>query len=235
MMAIVNQYPAIDVGRQYKYFFIKRSLSDNVLAFFLQFIALMSSTLLPAPNPIWFAPGLAVAMIFLRGYRVLPGIWLGGFFALSFSGASVLTLQAVLLVWITQRFINPSLVFYRANKFLMFGLCNAILAILTSFVLLWIRHFPYSLWLQWSLAIFNGVLIVGIAWVTLDTFSRYAGKSFDSHLAWRRATRSTLVIALFLNMLSFSGLMRFNLHSMIILQMILALGTASYFCISIKK
>src|SRR5258708_996631 len=96
--SIVAQYPANNLSRQYKSLVIKRWIAANAIAFLLLIICLMTSTLLPVPTLVWFASGTACGFTFLRGYRVLAGIWLGCFFAyyavshqpaLSFSCATI--------------------------------------------------------------------------------------------------------------------------------------------------
>ncbi len=244
VLSIVTQYPAIDLTRQYKHLVIKRLVAANVLAFLLQYVCLMTSTLLPVPTLVWFATGTACALVFLRGYRVLPGTWLGCFFTyylashqlvLSCNCATVFVTQAFLLTWITRQYINPSLVFYHANKLLAFCLCSGVLTAIASFTLIWLCAQSYSLWPEWWLANFNSILIVSIAWVTTDTFYTFGGKSFGSHAGWCKTSRWAFAIAFLINTGIYLNLPRVLLTnlSIIILQMLLCLGTLSGLFVSL--
>lgn len=247
ILSIIAQYPVIDLRRQYQNLVIKRLIIANVLAFFLQYVCLMTTTLFSVPTLIWFAPGTACALTFLRGYRVLPGIGLGCFFtyylasqklALSCICATVFVTQTLLLTWITRRYINPSLVFYKANKLLAFILCSGILTAIASFTLIWICAQPYGLWPQWWLANFNGVLIVSIVWVTTDTFFTYGGKSFGSHGGWRKTSQWAFAIAFLFNAVIYFNMTRVTLMSLltiVILQLVLCLGTVSSLFISLQR
>lgn len=245
--SIVSQYPAIDlVGQQYKHLVIKRWITDNIFAFLLQYIFLTTNTLGRAPTLTWLATGLACGMLFLRGYRVLSGIGLGCFFtyylashhlALSCNCAIVLATQAFLLTWITRRYITPSLVFYHTSKLLTFSLCTGVITAIASFILIWLCSQSYTLWLQWWLANFNGVLIVSIAWVATDTFYTYGGKSFDSHIGWCKASRGAFLITFLFDIGIYLNLLPISLTSttIIMLQLLLCLGTLSSLLAALRK
>jgi integral membrane sensor domain MASE1 len=234
MSSIVAQYPAISLVSQYKYLVIKRLIVGNIFACLLQYICLMTSTLLPTTSLAWLATGVACGMLFLRGYRVLTGIWLGCFFTyylashqliLSCLCATVFAMQAYLLTWITRRYISPLLVFYHVNKLLIFSLVSAGLTAITSFILIWLCDQPFSLWLEWWLANFNGVLIVSIAWVATDTFYTYGGKSFNSHTGWCKTSRWAFVIAFLLDTWIYLTAPELPGFTLLALQLALCLGT----------
>lgn len=244
--SIIAQYPAINLVSQYKYLVIKRLLVGNIFACLLQYICLTTSTLLSTTSVAWLATGAACGMLFLRGYRVLTGIWLGCFFAydlashqliLSCQCATVFAIQAYLLTWITRRYMSPSLVFYHAHKLLIFSLISGGLTAITSFILIWLCGKPLSLWLEWWLANVNGVLIVSIAWVATDTFYTYGGKSFNAHIGWCKTSRWAFVIAFLLDawvyltlpQVSFTGLI------LIALQLLLCLGTLASLLVSLTR
>ena len=86
MLTIVNQNLELQPFKtsktpvlQFKKMVMQRSLAENLLVFFLQYIGLKLTTFSLDPSPLWLATGTACAYLFLRGYRVLPGIWLGNF------------------------------------------------------------------------------------------------------------------------------------------------------------
>ncbi len=57
-------------------------LTYGVLYFLSAYAGLWLATLEGIISPVWFAAGFALAGVLLHGYRVLPGIWLGGVCAL---------------------------------------------------------------------------------------------------------------------------------------------------------
>ena len=57
-------------------------LTYGVLYFVSAYAGLWLATLEGIISPVWFAAGFALAGVLLHGYRVLPGIWLGGVCAL---------------------------------------------------------------------------------------------------------------------------------------------------------
>ncbi len=246
MSSIVVQYPSINVVSQYKYLVMKRLMVGNIFACLLQYICLMTSTLLPTTSLAWLATGAACGMLFLRGYRILTGIWLGCFFTyflashqlvLSCQCATVFAIQAYLLTWITRLSISPSLVFYHANKLLIFSLVSAGLTAITSFILIWLCSQPFSLWLEWWLANFNGVLIVPIAWVATDTFYTYGGKSFNAHIGWCKTSRWAFIIAFLFDAWIYLTLPKvpFTNLTLIALQLLLCLGTLGSLLVSLNR
>lgn len=80
-------------------------------------LGLQLATINANASPVWPATGVAVSLIFLRGYRVAVAIWLGAFIANSWTGLPVgytamiavgNTFEAVLAVYLLN-YIRPSL------------------------------------------------------------------------------------------------------------------------------
>lgn len=184
MSAIIKQHSTSqpDLTRQFQKLFIQRLLAENFLVFLLQYSGLMLSTLTSQAMPLWLASGTACGFIFLRGYSVLPGIFAGSFFAYFFANsgfdlacacAGIYCLQAFLLVYISQTYISPTLLFHRKINFLKF---IAYLALLTAAISTAIEFLCLSsaaslkIWIQWWLADFNGIFILACALIALDAY-----------------------------------------------------------------
>lgn len=155
-----------------------RLLSENAVVFLLQYIGLMLSTLATVYSPLWFATGTAVAFVFLRGYAVLPGIFLGTFVAyilakapitVAVIAAVIMTLQAFLLRFFCFRYIAPSLIFRDRSQFIFFALGSALITAGSTWLLLLAMH-KNILGLAAWLANFNGLLIFAYALITLDAY-----------------------------------------------------------------
>ena len=58
----------------------------GILYFSSAYLGLQLATVEGIISPVWFAAGFALAGVLLHGYRVLPGIWLGGMGALLLHG-----------------------------------------------------------------------------------------------------------------------------------------------------
>ena len=182
MLAIVSQHPdqlQSNLASQFKKLFLRRLLVENTIVFLLQYTGLMISTLQSPFSPLWLASGTACAFIFLRGYSIVPGIWLGSFSAyyLAHSGiglacgaATVLSLQAVMLLWICFRFIGPTLIFYRKLVFVKFIFCCSVLTAMTSLILAILCFSSIQFWLQWWLADLGGILILSCAVIAWDMY-----------------------------------------------------------------
>lgn len=190
MMTIVKQNSEIiqpQLNQQFKKLSLQRLVMVNILVFFIQYGGLNLSTLSLNPFPLWFATGTACAYLFLRGLSVLPGIVLGNFFAyylatanffLALGCASLLTVQALLLLWFNYRYLlNPTLIFHQLNEFIKFILYTAMLTGLVSSLLLVICYpsmhpteLPIQIGLQWWLANFNGILIFSLAMISWDAY-----------------------------------------------------------------
>lgn len=184
MLAIVSNdrdYSPHQIEWEWKKLFIKRLIAENCLIFLLQYAGLMFNTLTLTHFPIWFASGTACGFIFLRGYRILPSIWLGSFFAYYFSGLSaekacfcalIISLQPAILLYLSRRYIGLTLIFNRIRSLIKFFLLSIVVTAFTNFLLQLIYT---SIWLSDWLANLNGVLIVSFAIISLDTyFPQYA-------------------------------------------------------------
>lgn len=190
MLAIMSQHPATIQPRlawQFKKLVIIRLFNENILIFLLQYIGLlMLDGLNPQTNiPIWFASGTAGGFLFMRGFSILPGLFFGSFFAyLSVSSmfnamfnAAIHAMQAFLLLWLSYRYINPTLIFYRIQPFFKFMICCSLLTAMTScmFALFYYPDFHdsilfFQLWLKWWLGNLNGILIFSFSIITLDFY-----------------------------------------------------------------
>lgn len=181
---IIHQHPDLspnNISQKFEKIVVMRFLAENSLVFLLQYIGLMMSALSASPNPLWFATGTATGFIFLRGISVLPGIGLGSLFAYYFATghfilaceyAIVYLLQAWLLLWLSYRFISPTLVFYQKKIFLKFILLTSLLILAMSFTLLFINHSAFSIKIilyVW-LANLNSILIISCGLMTLDAY-----------------------------------------------------------------
>jgi len=123
-----------------------RLIAENLLLFLLQLIGVKFCLLGDKPLPIDFAAGTAAAFIFMRGYTILPGIWLGTACAAILSGislttswllASCYTIQTGLLFYLCLRYIAPGLVFINPTLFLRFAALCFLIAIPTSPIIPW--------------------------------------------------------------------------------------------------
>lgn len=193
MLTIVNQYPELlppntnpTPAQQFKKMVRQRIITENLLVFFLQYIGLKLTTFSLDPSPLWLATGTASTYLFLRGYRVLPGIWLGNFagfylerigFNLAFECATLFTLQGLLLLRLSYRYFSPTLVFYRLKEFMKFIAITTLLTAIISALLfslcyssLYNHEAPVERYLQWWLANFNAILIFSCALLTWDAF-----------------------------------------------------------------
>src|SRR6187399_3086284 len=115
----------------FKRLVITRLIAENILLLLLQLMGMKFSVLSDPALPVDFAAGTAAAFIFMRGYSILPGIWLGTLLACVFSGwtflssgllASAYTLQTGLLFFLCLRFISPGLIFLKTKLFLRYTL-----------------------------------------------------------------------------------------------------------------
>lgn len=178
------------ISRNYTYSFKKlviyRLISENILAFLLQYIGLMFSTLSPTYSPIWFAVGTATAFILLRGITILPGIWLGTLLAYYFQHlpilnalicATLFTAQTFILLKLIYRYIGPTLIFYDHTKIVRLILITFSTTAITTTLLIfncyqYLLSVPNYLFLffQWWLANINGILFCTCALITLDTY-----------------------------------------------------------------
>jgi hypothetical protein len=171
---------------QFKKMVLQRIIAANILAFLIQYIGLRMSTLDSLFAPLWIASGTACALIFLRGTRVLPGIGLGSGFAYYFANcssfqamlcASLLTLQAYVLLRLSYRYVHPTLVFYQRNLFITFILLSTIITATSSYFLTIITYSSIQsdftrtqIWLLWWFANLNGLIIFSCSIMTWDAY-----------------------------------------------------------------
>jgi integral membrane sensor domain MASE1 len=160
-----------------------RLLTENVFAFLLQYAGLTLTTVTSQPFPIWFAPGVALGFLFMRGYTILPGIWLGGLLAYYLASAplsvamactSIFTLQTALLLWISYRYISPTLIFNSRSLFMRFMFCSAAITAISSLLLVMVCfHHIEALkqyGLTWWLANVDSLFVFGLAIATWDYY-----------------------------------------------------------------
>lgn len=189
MLHLVNANAQLlqpNIEQQFKKLAFIRLLFNNLLLCLIQYSGLNLSNLSSSPSPVWFATGTACAFLFLRGYSVLPGIWLGNFLAyffakvgvgLAIAFATVISLQAVILLWFSYRYLSPTLIFYKLPMYLQFIIFTAALTATTSLtlLLLFALSMPHKeiLRLEWIslwLGNLNAILIFSCAYVTWDAY-----------------------------------------------------------------
>jgi hypothetical protein len=208
MLNLVSQYPMSPGQNQASHFrrmVMQRVLLENAIAFLLQYIGLMLHLLSPAPLPLWFDTGTACAYVFMRGYTVLPGIFLASLFAYYSAHADIMTMFicAAFLTWqplsllsISRCYIYPGLLFYSRRSLALFLGCSAIITCIFSGLLALVSYSAITtslplthLWLQWWLANWNGLLIFACALVTWDAY-------FPSVHALQKISRERLALIL---------------------------------------
>src|ERR1043166_3944462 len=90
---------------------------------------------------VWPPTGIALAAVLLLGYRVWPGVWLGAFLVNITTAGSLLTtigiaggntLEALLGVWLVQRFANGRHVFEHATDAIRYILLAGALSTMVS-------------------------------------------------------------------------------------------------------
>jgi hypothetical protein len=189
LTTLVNEKQTLwrtDLAYPFKKMVLQRFLAANILAFLIQYIGLRMSSLDLLFTPVWIASGTAGALIFLRGPRILPGIWLGSAFAYYFANsgpfqailcASVLALQAYVLLRFSYRFASPTLIFYQRHVFIRLSLVSMIVTAIISYFLTMISYSTIQsdftwiqIWLQWWFANFNGLMIFACAIITWDAY-----------------------------------------------------------------
>ncbi len=221
---VASQQPLISPAaqtRQFNLLRLKRFIALNFIMMALQYAGLAISTLVSPNFPMWFASGVACGLIFMYGPRILPGIWLGSFLAYFFLKAGVVqppfvyatifALQAWLLLWLSYRYVTPTLLFYTRTTFFKFILLSAILTAVTTLTLELFSHLAFNnpqssfmLWLQWWLANLVGLLIFSFALITADSY-------FPQFALLRRKSITVYVYYAILIMLAASVLFSHNL------------------------
>lgn len=233
---ITRQYSPVDFKRQYQRLVRKRFLAENIFAFLLQYMGLMMSVLTPTYCPVWFASGTAVALIFLRGFRVAWGIGLGTLFTyyivtrhieLASAAALIFVVQSLLIVWLTRRYIIPTLLFFKRKTFLTFVLFSGAITALSSFLLILtcLPVLDYALWLQWWIANLNGLLIVAIAWIMADAFLVQRKSLTGYDLAWYNMVTCVFFISFGLNLGVYLQVPMLVSLNMTVLEIILLIST----------
>jgi len=163
-----------------------RWLIANAIVFIFQSTGLSISTLQQDVLPLWFASGAACAFIFMRGAGILPGIWLGSYFAyysaganmlVAFSSASIWAMQAYLLLLFSCRCLTPTLIFRKRYSLFIFITFSSVLAGVTAYFLMLVSRQSIlllgdstQLCLSWWLSNLNGILILGLAIYTWDYY-----------------------------------------------------------------
>lgn len=184
----------------FKHLVISRFIAENLLLLLLQAMGMKFSVLSNPPLPVDFAAGTAAAFIFMRGYTILPGIWLGSFLACLLSGwtlsasnllASGYALQTALFFFLCLRLVSPGLIFLTGKIFLRFALLCAFLALLFS-----------QLLLSWQ-ADLAGLLIVTLAITHWDMY-------FPEINEWRKLPGFITLASLFIFSLAIN--LAFSLH-----------------------
>lgn len=178
MIHIISQQTALPTKSfRYNKLYLTRLISENILLILLQYMGLMISALSTSQPTIWFASGTACGLLFMRGYTITPGIWIGTFiayslahtsFSISLIHASVFTLQSILLLYAVQRLISPTLLFYQLETFIKFIAITLLLSIFTCACLIPIASL--TIWLSSVAANFAGITIVASALVTWDMY-----------------------------------------------------------------
>lgn len=163
-----------------------RWVSENSLALLLQYVGLMFSTLTPFYVPLWFATSTAIALMFSKGYSILPGLFLGTVLAFYFSNSGILValacgsifcLQAFALLYLSYRFVGPSLIFYKFSDLFKFILISFIISLIACMLLLVLTFTSlkqqvafFLLNWQWVFANLNGIFAFSLTIATWDTY-----------------------------------------------------------------
>lgn len=190
MLAIVNQHPSLiqpKISQQFKKLRMLRLFSENFLLFLFQYIGLMLMDGLTAQSlvPFWFSSGTACAFIFLRGKSILPGIFLGSFYAYFITthqfldasiNASLDSIQALFILFLSYRYLGPSLVFSNLKSFFSFIIYTSFVLCFTSLhtdlfsLLIKYDYNPILECLRWFLGNLGGILIFTLAILSWDLY-----------------------------------------------------------------
>ncbi len=88
-------------------------------------------------SPVWPATGIAIALLLLIGYRIVPGFFVGSFVAILGTGvgpfvaageALAAMVEAVLAVWLLRRYLDPDNLFQSVRSVALFCLLAGVLA-----------------------------------------------------------------------------------------------------------
>lgn len=176
-----------DIKLPFKKLAIVRFIFNNLLLLLIQYSGLHLSNLSSGPAPVWFATGTACAFLFLRGFSVLPGIYVGNFlgyfaakigFGYALAFATVISGQAVVLLWLHYHYLSPTLIFYRLPTYIQFVAYTAVLTATVSLVLLFLyvscwprQESALCIWAYLWLGNLNAILIFSCAYLTWDAYS----------------------------------------------------------------
>lgn len=182
-----NPTPPVLMPRIWRRMVIYRWLAANLLSLALQCLGLALSVFALLYVPLWPAMGTAFGLVMLRGYRIVPGLWLGSFLVyitahsgllLAVYSATLLSAQTLLLAWLCNRFISPNLLFFRYTVWMKFLGAVVVVTAVFSGALTWISY-PvlsgwslgrWALWLQWGLADGLGVVIFACVLAAWDAY-----------------------------------------------------------------
>jgi PAS domain S-box-containing protein len=166
-------------------------------------VAAKASLLLAIPpgyaTAVWPPSGIALAALLLYGVRVWPGVWLGALLAnfainpsLGLAGAIATgnTLEAVLALWLAQRFLDPERELLRAESVFRFALIASIgsaVAATSGIVSLYLsgRIVPGDLlenWYTWWQGDLTGIIVVTpflLAWLGTGKRRRLSSRPIE--------------------------------------------------------
>ncbi|MFZ2315337.1 MAG: hypothetical protein WAW86_06750 [Gammaproteobacteria bacterium] len=181
MLAVTSQHADIlpPLFKNKNRLMIGRFIAENVLMTLLQYVGLMFVMMTLVPSPIWLATGTACAFSFMRGLTIMPGVFLGGmltFFSQDITlgmtaiCSGIYMVQTLVLLWVTQQLISPSLVFHRVCSYLGFVAASGIITAIAAFLLASISYSFTDACLRWWLANWCSILVFGLGLVTWDAY-----------------------------------------------------------------
>lgn len=162
-----------------------RLLAENIIVMLLQYIGLAFTLLVTPLTPIWLAAGTATAFMFMRGYSIIPGIWIGTLLAyapvdgldIAILFACTFAFQSAMLLYFNHRIGIPTLTFSSITQFIKFAFITGLITLLcvSTFpllakLLIHLDQFPKLLWLHWWVADCNGILTISTAIIAWDTY-----------------------------------------------------------------
>lgn len=158
---------------------ISRLITENVMMTLLQYVGLMFVMMTMVPSPIWLASGTACAFSFMRGLTIMPGIFFGGMLTFFSQDASlgmtaicsaIYMVQTLVILWVTQQLISPSLVFHRLCAYAVFLVASGIITAISAFLLASISYSFTDAFVRWWLANWCSILVFGLGLVTWDAY-----------------------------------------------------------------
>jgi PAS domain S-box-containing protein len=151
-------------------------------------------------SAVWPPTGLALAVLLVCGYRLWPGVFLGAFlvnfttqgsFATTVGIATGNTLEALLGVWLVNRFAGGARAFERTQNLFPYLLLAAVLSTMvsatcgvTSLCLSGLEHWNQygPVWLTWWLGDMISAIIIApllLIWITSRTGPIKAGRVLE--------------------------------------------------------